>query len=249
MKPIVSIVVPVYNAREYIADTIQSVENQTYLDWELLLVDDGSTDGTREYLQTLTNIKMHVIFLPENKGVANARNRGIADAEGKYITFLDADDLWKKEKVKTQINFMESQHINFSFTNYEFGDEKAKGTGHIVKAPKIISYKQALKNTTIFTSTVMLNVDRLGKDMVKMPEIKSEDTATWWKILRLGIPGYGIQENLVTYRRPIKSLSSNKMQAINRIWNLYRKQEKIGLFKSSCYFICWAFHSLKRRVL
>lgn len=248
MKPFVSIVVPIYNAKKYIKETIKTVEDQTYLDWELLLVDDASTDGTKEFLETLNNPKTHLIFLPTNKGVSNARNKGIAEAKGKYLAFLDADDLWDKEKIKTQINFMEENHINFSFTNYEFGNEEGIGNGRVVKVPEIITYKQALKNTTIFTSTVMLNIERLGKDMIRMPEIKSEDTATWWKILKLGIPGYGIRKNLVIYRRPEKSLSSNKLEAIKRIWNLYRKREKFGIIKSTWYFMCWAFNATKRRI-
>ncbi len=249
MKPKVSIVVPVYNAKKYIKETIQSVEEQTYTDWELILVDDGSVDGTREYLQSISSEKIQVIFLSENKGVAYARNRGIEEAKGKYLTFIDADDIWQKEKVKSQINFVKNVKAAFSFTNYEFGDEQARGTGHIVKVPKTITYKEALKNTTIFTSTVMIDLELLKKDNIWMPEIKSEDTATWWKILKSGVVGYGLQENLVIYRRPAKSLSSNKLEAIRRIWNLYRKQEKIGKLKSTCYFIVWAFNSLKRRIL
>lgn len=248
MKPMVSIIVPVFNARNYIEETIRSVEEQTYTDWELILVDDGSTDGTREYLKSVESSKMRIFFLKENMGTANARNKGIVEAEGKYISFIDADDLWRKDKLEKQVSFMDNTHINFSYTNYEFGTEDAKPTGHIVQVPKEITYIQALKNTTIFTSTVMFDADVLGKDMLRMPDVKSEDTATWWKILKLGISGYGLQENLVIYRRPPKSLSSNKFEALKRIWNLYRKQEKIGVFKSTYYFVCWAFNAMSRRV-
>jgi teichuronic acid biosynthesis glycosyltransferase TuaG len=248
MKPIVSIVVPVYNAMKYIKETIESVEGQTFEDWEILLVDDGSNDGTREYLKSIECKNIRVFFQKENAGAAKARNKGIVEAEGKYIAFLDADDLWDSNKLEKQICFMEKNHVNFSFTNYEFGTESAEPTGHIVHVPKEITYEQALKNTTIFTSTVMLDVEMLGKDMIKMPDVKSEDTATWWKILKLGISAYGLQENLVVYRRPAKSLSSNKFEAIKRIWNLYRKQEKIGLISSVINFVCWAFNSTKRRI-
>lgn len=249
MKTVVSIVVPVYNALKYIDDTVKSIEGQTFTEWELILVDDGSTDGTREYLKSIENEKNRVFFQSENGGAARARNKGIAEAKGKYLAFIDADDLWNKEKLQKQVHFMEKTNVNFSFTNYEFGTEDAKPTGHIVRVPNEITYKEALKNTTIFTSTVMLDVDILGKDMIRMPDVKSEDTATWWKILKLGISAYGIQENLVMYRRPEKSLSSNKFEAIKRIWNLYRKQEKIGVCKSAFYFVCWAFNSTKRRIL
>ena len=95
----------------------------------------------------------------------------------------------------------------------------------------------------------MFDIEFLGKDMIMMPDVKSEDTATWWKIMKLGISAYGLQENLVIYRRPQKSLSSNKFEALKRIWNLYRKQEKIGIGRSSLYFICWAFNSTKRRIM
>jgi len=247
MEAFVSIIVPVYNARKYIENTIRSVEEQTYENWELILVDDGSIDGTREYLKSLSSSKIRVFLLDINEGVANARNKGINAAKGQYIAFLDADDLWSKEKIKTQINFMKLENANFSFTNYEFGDENAIGTGKIVLVPKQITYKQALGNTTIFTSTVMLNIENLGKERIKMPKIKSEDTATWWRLLREGEIGYGLQENLVTYRRPKKSLSSNKIEAIRRIWNLYRKQEKLGILKSTCYFIKWFRNAIRRR--
>lgn len=248
MRPLISIVVPVFNVRQYIEETIHSIQAQSYKEWELILVDDGSTDGTREYLETINNPRIRVIFLKENIGAAKARNKGVAEAKGKYVSFMDADDLWVPEKLEKQVEFMENRNINFSFTSYEFGTEEGKPTGHIVKVPEEITYKKALKNTTIFTSTVMLNIEILGKDMVQMPEIKSEDTATWWKILRLGISAYGINENLVIYRRPKKSLSSNKWEALKRIWYLYRKQEKIGRLESMFYFSCWAFHAVMRRI-
>lgn len=248
MKQTVSIVVPVYNAMKYIEETVNSVKKQTFTEWELIFVDDGSTDGTREYLKGIESDKIHVFFMKGNVGAAKARNKGIVEAQGSYIAFLDADDIWKPEKLEKQVKFMEQSHVNFSFTNYEFGTEEAEPTGHIVNVPEEITYKQALKNTTIFTSTVMFDIDFLGKDMIQMPDVKSEDTATWWKIMKLGISGYGIRENLVIYRRPKKSLSSNKFEAVKRIWNLYRKQEKIGFTKSVYYFICWGFNAVKRRI-
>lgn len=249
MKAKVSIVVPVFNARKYIEETIRSVEQQTFSDWELILVDDRSTDGTREYLKTIENEKIHVFFLKENMGAAKARNKGIVEAEGKYLAFLDADDIWMPEKLEKQVKLMDEPYVNFSFTSYEFGTEEAKPTGHVAHVPSEITYKRALKNTTIFTSTVMFDIEFLGKDMIMMPDVKSEDTATWWKIMKLGISAYGLPENLVIYRRPQKSLSSNKFEALKRIWNLYRKQEKIGIARSSLYFICWAFNSTKRRIM
>ncbi len=248
MNDKVSIVVPVYNVKKYIRETVLSVMSQSYENWELILVDDVSTDGTREELETFKDSRVKVIYLNENRGAAHARNVGIRESDGRYLAFLDADDIWKEEKIKSQINFMKEKEIAFSFMNYEFGDEYANPSGHIVVVPESITYKQALKNTTIFTSTVMIDLAKLAKEQVMMPLIKSEDTATWWNILRDGVVGRGIRETLVIYRRPPKSLSSNKFAAIQRVWALYRKHEKFGHIKSACYFICWAFSAVKRRI-
>ena len=128
------------------------------------------------------------------------------------------------------------------------GNEEAKPLGKIVKVPESITYKEALKNTTIFTSTVMFDMNYLTKEDIKMPNIKSEDTALWWKLLRENTKAYGLNENLVIYRRPSKSLSSNKFEAIKRIWYLYREWEKLSLVKSAYYFVGWAFRAVLRRI-
>ncbi|MBO6088990.1 MAG: glycosyltransferase, partial [Lachnospiraceae bacterium] len=167
---------------------------------------------------------------------------------GRYIAFLDADDLWQKDKLEKQIAFMKEKNAAFCFTGYEFADEDAKPLGKIVKVPETISYNEALRNTTIFTSTVAFDMSVLSKEQIEMPHIKSEDTALWWKLLRTGVAAYGLNENLVYYRRPSKSLSSNKFEAIKRIWNLYRKQEKLSLAKSIVCFIGWAARAVGRRI-
>ena len=134
------------------------------------------------------------------------------------------------------------------FTGYEFADENGKGTGKIVRVPETITYKEALKNTTIFTSTVMFDMEKLPKEQLQMPLIKSEDTALWWKILRQGTVACGLNENLVKYRRAGKSLSSNKLEALRRIWNLYRKAEGMSIPASAMHFCFWAVNAVKRRV-
>ena len=143
---------------------------------------------------------------------------------------------------------MKEKEAAFSFTGYEFGDENAVGTGRVVRVPEKLVYKQALSNTTIFTSTVMFDTSKIAKERLYMPVVKSEDTALWFRILREGETAYGLDENLVIYRRPGKSLSSNKIEALRRIWNLYRKQEKLNFFYSAYLFVGWAFRAVKRRV-
>ncbi len=251
-ETLVSIIVPVYNAEKYIAETMDCVRNQTYTDWELLLVENGSLDHSvaviEAYIKDADDDRIRLIRLPSNEGAARARNRGVAEAGGRYIAYLDADDLWVPEKLEHELRFMEENNAAFAFTGYEFADENGKGLGKVVRVPATLNYKQALKNTTIFTTTVMFDTAKIDKSMLEMPIIKSEDTALWWKILRQGYVAYGLDENLVKYRRSGKTLSSNKLEAVRRIWNLYRKAEGMSVISSAYHFCFWAVRAVKRRV-
>lgn len=250
--PVVSIVTPVYNVEKFIEETMDSVRAQSFEDWELLLVEDGSKDQTvsviLDYLERTGDGRIRMVRMEQNGGAARARNRGVLEARGRYVAYLDADDLWEPEKLEKQIRFMEERDAAFSFTGYEFADENGKGLGKIVKVPETIDYKEALKNTTIFTSTVMFDLEKLSKDELEMPMIKSEDTALWWSILRKGTIAHGLNENLVRYRRAGKSLSSNKLEAVRRIWNLYRKAEGMSIPASAYHFCFWAVRAVKRRI-
>ncbi|MED9904861.1 MAG: glycosyltransferase family 2 protein [Lachnospiraceae bacterium] len=251
MKDKVSIIIPVYNAEKYIRETVASVKAQTYENWELLLVEDGSFDASRQLLTEMTekeNDERVRLICQENSGVAKARNKGLSEATGRFISYLDADDLWSADKLEKQLAFMEEKQAAFSFTGYEFANEEGKGTGKIVKVPETLSYRQALKNTTIFTSTVMFDTEKIEKDKLKMPVIKSEDTALWFSVLRTGHTAYGLNENLVRYRRGGESLSSNKLEALKRIWNLYRKAEHLSVPYSMYNFCFWALRAVKRRI-
>ncbi len=252
MKDLVSIIVPVYNANKYIENTVLSVQNQDYTSWELLLVDDGSTDGSAQTIRRLekedTTGRIKVLLPKEHGTAARARNFGLKNAKGRYIAFLDADDLWEKDKLSKEMNYMKEKEAGFVFAGYEFADANGVGTGKIVKVPETLNYRQALKNTTIFTSTVLFDTDIIPKEYIVMPEMKSEDTATWYRILREGYVAYGLNENLVKYRRVANSLSSNKIEAVRRIWNLYRKAEKLSLVYSAYNFVFWAIRAVLRRV-
>lgn len=248
----VSIVVPVYNAGKYIEETMDSVLAQTHTDWELLLVLNGCTDDSAEviarYQEAHPDKAIRVIEEKNNKGAAMARNRGVNEATGRYIAYVDADDVWQPQKLEHMLRFMKEKNGAFAFSGYEFADENAKGTGKVVRVPEQMDYQSALRNTTIFTSTVVFDTEKLPKEKIQMPNIKSEDTALWWSILREGHTAYGLDENLVLYRRPGKSLSSNKLEAIRRIWNLYRKAEKLSLPYSVYNFCWWAITAVRRRV-
>lgn len=246
---LISIVIPVYNAEKFIEETVSSVINQTYTEWELLLVNDGSTDGSGDIIDRLAESDSRIkVFHIVNGGAAKARNAGTKHAKGRYLAFLDADDLWEKEKLEKQLEFLQKEDAAFVFTGYEFADQYGVGTGKIVKVPKVLTYNQALKNTTIFTSTVMFDMTKTGRELLYMPQIKSEDTALWWRVIRRGFLAHGLDENLVKYRRAGKTLSSNKLEAVRRIWNLYRKAEGLSVIKSSYYFMFWAWNAVARRV-
>ena len=248
MNNTVSIVVPVYNAARVLDETISSVKDQSYEDTELLLVDDGSRDESRQVIEKHLCDRIRLLDNRFEKGAAGARNTGIDAATGRYIAFIDADDKWMREKLSRQIEFMNKKDAAFSFTGYEFADEKCNGLGKIVRVPEKLTYKEALKNTTIFTSTVIFDTQKIKKSDIMMPNVKSEDTATWWKVLKSGYTAYGLDENLTLYRRMGDSLSSDKFEAMRRIWNLYRNVEHLNILYSCWCFCFWALRAVARRV-
>ena len=252
MDELISIIVPVYNAEKYIEETIACVAAQTYEAWELLLVDDCGTDGTlkaiKRYMDNTRDPRICLIRQPSNQGAARARNRGLQEAKGRYIAYLDADDLWVPEKLERELAYMKEKDAAFVFTGYEFADEQGRGSGRVVHVPETLHYRQALGNTTIFTTTVMFDTEKISRKLLEMPAVKSEDTALWFRVLREGYTAYGLDENLARYRRPAKSLSSNKMEAIRRIWNLYRRSEGLSLPWSVYHFCFWAIRAVKRRI-
>ena len=259
MQDLVSIVVPVYNAAPYIESTIRMVMQQTYENWELLLVNDASEDDSAQIIEKVREKlckenpqgagRIHLISQERNQGAAAARNRGTMAAQGRYLAFLDADDVWLPQKLEREIAFMQHTDAAFACHSYEFGDENAKGTGKIVHAWPQLHYREALTRTIIFTSTVMFDMTKLKKEQVMMPRCGSEDTALWWQLLRSGITAYGLDEVLTIYRRPAgASLSSNKAVAVRRIWYLYRQREHLSVPYALWCLAGWAARATLRRV-
>lgn len=248
---LVSIIIPVYNAEIFLEDTIDTIEKQTYTNWEALFVDDCSKDKSCEIIEKYQkdDNRIKLIKNKENSGAAISRNNGIKKSKGRYLCFLDADDKWNSQKLEKQIKFIEEKDCEFSFTGYEFADENCNPNGKIVNVPNKISYHQALKNTTIWTSTVMFDMQKLSKEDIYMPNVKrGQDTATWWKVLKKIDYAYGLNETLSYYRRTNNSLSANKLTALKRTWNLYRNVEHLNIF-SSIYNFCWyCFNAVRRRV-
>ena len=248
---IVSVIIPVYNAEIYLQDTILSLQNQTYTNWEAIFVDDCSTDNSVDLIKSFAKTDSRIKLLKNsvNSYAALTRNKGISAAKGRYIAFLDADDLWKPTKLEKQIAFMNGAKCVFSFTSYEYADKTGKPNGKKVRVPKTITYEQALKNTTIWTSTVMLDMDKITKEEIYMPNIRrGQDTATWWKILKKIDYAYGIDAVLSYYRRTSDSLSANKLIALRRTWLIYRNVENLGIIESSYSFIWYVHRAVLRRI-
>ena len=241
----VSVIIPLYNEEKYILDCINSVINQTYKNIEIIVIDDKSTDNSLKLLKKIKDNRIKIIELNENKGVSNARNKGIEEATGDYLCFIDSDDFWVKYKIEKQLKFIENKE--FIYSDYMY----TKSNGETIKkvsVPKCLTYKQALKNTCIFTSTVMFDMSKINKEDLYMPNLQiGEDTYVWWNILKKGITAYGMNEVLAYYRIKGKSLSSNKFKAVICAWKLYSLQE-LNLFQRIYYFFNYLINAIKRRI-
>lgn len=242
---LVSIITPVYNSEKYIGDTIKSVLEQTYKNWEMLIIDDCSTDNTAEAINQFDDPRIKYFKLDKNSGAAVARNVALEKAKGRYIAFLDADDIWKPEKIEKQVEFMMKNQIGFSYTGYEILREKKN---KIIKMPKKLNYGEFMKNTIIGTLTVMLDRDIVGE--VRMVDVrKDHDSMTWAKLLREGNTAYGLNESLAVYRKVSGSISSNKLRAAMNHWNNCRKIEKLSLLKCFYYFIFYSINAIKKHYM
>lgn len=248
-SPLVSIITPSYNAEKFIEETIKSVQNQTLTDWEMIIVDDCSKDKTRDILHRIAELdsRLKVVLLEENGGAAVARNTALEQAKGRYIAFLDSDDLWKPKKLEKQIAVMQKNNYAFTFTAYELMNENGDLLNKTIMAPNKIDYKGLLKNTIIGCLTVILDKDQVGD--VRMPNIRTrQDFALWLSVLRDGHTAYGLSEPLSVYRLVEGSISSNKLKTAKRNWYVYREIEKLSLPYASWCFLNYAFYALKKRV-
>jgi teichuronic acid biosynthesis glycosyltransferase TuaG len=245
MEPLVSIITPLYNSEKYIAETIESVLAQTYSNWEMIIVDDCSKDNStkivEEYQKKDRRIKLYRNEI--NKGVSYTRNRAIDLSQGKYIAFLDSDDLWKKEKLEKQIKFMEEKNVVLSYTAYEKINEDGSKRGE-VRVPDKLDYEELLKNCLIGFLTAIYRKEEL-KDF-KFINSKAEDYIFWLSILKRINYAYGLNEILASYRVLNNSRSSNKIDIVKFHWKIYRKIEKLSLQRSIYYYLIYIKRGLKR---
>lgn len=244
---LVSIITPAYNAAEYIAETIESVLAQTYPNWEMLIVNDCSKDNTAEIVQSYAakDKRIKLINLTQNSGAAVARNTAIQNAKGRYITFLDSDDLWEKEKLQKQIQFMQQNGYVFTYTSYEHFKETKENIQNQVQIPKSLNYNQALKGNQIGCLTVMLDKKQIPN--IHFTTQKHEDYILWLNILKQGQTAYGIQESLALYRTGnSKSISGNKLQSALWTWKVYRESQRLSVVKSMYYMLFYVVNGIKK---
>lgn len=249
MNDKVSVITASYNAGRFIEETIKSVLDQTYENLELIIVDDCSTDNTDEIVSKYIKVDSRVKFykLEKNSGAAVVRNTALEKAEGRFIAFLDSDDVWDRKKLEKQISFMKSNNYGFSFTSYRLMKEDGELLNKEVRVPKEVKYTDLLKNTIIACLTVIIDRDMIGD--FRMPLVRAgQDTATWLSILRKGNIAYGYDEVLASYRLVEGSISSNKFKALKRTWNTYRNIENLNFIKASYYFVCYVINAIKKRI-
>ena len=236
---LVSVITPVYNSEKYIGDTIESVLAQTHQNWEMIIVDDCSCDDTEAIIRSYSDSRITYHKLDRNSGAAEARNVALSKANGRYVAFLDADDVWKPEKLSRQLEFMINKNIGFCFTAYEI---MRQPHNKLVKVPPKLNYHQYMKNTVIGTLTVMIDRDIVG-DIRLVNVRKDHDSMTWSKILREGILAYGLNESLALYRKVEGSISNDKVVAARTHWRNCRDIEKIPFWRCLYYFSFYAINA------
>lgn len=246
---LVSIIMPMYNAEEFIKDSIHSVLKQSYSNWELLIIDDCSTDRSKqivfEYIKKSKKIKY--LKHKNNLGVSEARNTGIKNSRGRFIAFLDTDDIWTPKKLEKQIKFMRDNNYIFTYTSYYIVDENNNKTGKDLKAPEKLNFENLLKGNNIGCFTVIIDKKEISE--IEMPKIKHEDFATWLDILSQGYTAYGLDEKLGYYRKSDNSLTANKFYSSIWTWNIYRKYLDLSFIRSSYYFFYYIWNSLNKHFL
>ena len=253
MKKLVSIITPSFNSEKYISETIKSIQNQTYTNWELLIVDDASTDTTTSIIEEYSNKDSRIQLTKNtlNKGAAFCRNLATKLAKGTYIAFLDSDDLWHSDKLEKQINFMNLHQNEVSYTNYLHIDEEGKSLAKRIVAMPSLSYKKQLKNNYIGNLTGMYNAEVLGK--IIAPNLrKRQDWAVWLEaIIRNKKPAIGLQEDLAFYRVHKKSMSSNKTSLLKYNYWFYNKHLGYPKITSGFYLVqfLWEYFFIRPRFI
>ena len=247
MNKLVSIIMPAYNSGRFIEQSIRSVLSQTYTDWELLIVDDCSTDNTTSIVASFKDKRIHYQRNTNNMGAALTRNEALKIAKGKYIAFLDSDDIWDAEKLERQIAYMQQTGYAFTFTNYRIINEDGSSQGKELQMPSSMTYHQYLRNTAIGCLTVIIDKEQTGD--FRMPNIKSShDFALWLQIMKRGFNAYSMPQCLASDRRVTTSNTAKKWKAAQDVWRVYREIENINLIYATFCFLGYAINAIIKRL-
>lgn len=231
MNELVSIIMPSYNTSKFIAETIRSVLNQTYSNWEMIIVDDCSSDNTEEIVKSFRDSRIRFIRKGTNSGAAVCRNKALQMARGKWVAFLDSDDIWEPNKLEEQISFMEKNNYHFSYSNYVEVDDDGKYTGVFWTGPKKISRLKMYLFNYIGCLTVMYDREAIG--LIQIPNLKKRnDYALWIKAVKKH-PAYLLDKNLARYRvRSSGSLMNRNKNPLDRMkfnYYLWHESEKMNV--------------------
>lgn len=247
MSALVSIITPSFNSAKFIAETIQSVQHQTHQNWEMIIVDDGSFDETEQIVRSIIEKDKRIQFykLTQNSGPAVARNTGIEKASGKYMTFIDADDIWFPTFIENSITTIDETGIPFVFSSYKRANEQLEFVYSDFIVPNKVSYSDILKSNSISCLTAFVEIQKLGKKY--MPLIrKRQDMGLWLNYLKVVPFAHGIQETQAIYRIRENSLSRKKSDLIKYQWQFYRNVEKLNIFQSLYYMSHWMYRGFMK---
>jgi glycosyltransferase involved in cell wall biosynthesis len=238
-EELVSVITASYNTAPFISQTIESVLHQSYQNWEMIIVDDRSSDNSTEVIRHFADAdpRITLIVLEQNGGPAIARNKAIETARGRYLAFLDSDDLWHAHKLKTQIAFMQKNNYAFTYSYYDMIDEEGHSLHKSRIVPDKLSYRDMLKTNYIGCLSAIYDTKMLGK--ITMPLIrKRQDYGLWLRILKKVDFAYGYPEVLATYRVRSHSVSSNKINLLKYNYTLFKEHEQLSTLQS-IYYLLW----------
>ena len=250
MNELISIITPMYNSAKHVEKTIQSVISQTYANWEMIIINDCSTDDSLQIAEQYAAIDSRIKIISHdcNMGISAARNTGIGHACGRYIAFLDSDDIWKSNKLAKQIAFMQSNNYLFTYTACELIDESGDSMRKVITPRSFVDYKSLLKSNCIVCSSVMIDANTIN---IHVPFVKHEDYATWLDILKNGHIAYAVDDVLVEYRIRKSSVSANKFKSLSWVLNIYRNHLKMSWIEAIyriiiyfCYAVAKYFNAL-----